>query len=309
MTDKGKLRRAAALALARRAAAAAFSSIGWPAIIAVALIGICFVTLAILVVVISISQVSAKRDAMNYQCESRLGYSVGNTASLLVPPPGTATGVATSQPPVTITALQPATTSMPTTTTTTSTTTTATTSPLPTSNPYATMTMPTGLNAHDAACATAVKKGPLIGPPLTSRGTQLGVDAAAAALEHIGLSATETDGSVAGPTNNAFSPANLTRYAYFKASAGTLILPETLSEQITFGDRVDPGHVSPGDLVFYNFTATDGPVSVMIATTSSEGIAVIAGTQITLAALPSGNVVIKRPNLTSPTETTESRAR
>ena len=88
------------------------------------------------------------------------------------------------------------------------------------------------------------------------------------------------------------------RYAYYQASKGAITLPSTIAEQISLGDRVDPDAISPGDLVFYNFTPTEGPTAVMIAVTDTLGVdANTVGQPIALAVLPSGNVIVKRPAL------------
>ena len=289
-----KLRGLATQALLRHIAALVMGWFGWPVIITIAAVGGCFAVVAAVAVVAATTQVSDQRDALNYQCQSRLGFSVADTATILAPEPNP-TNPASS--PMPITALQPATTTntIPATAPTQTSTPTASSAPTPTNNPYATMTIPTGLNAHDAACAAAIRKGPLIGPPITTSGTALGAHAAAAAITQIGKDAADTGGDIHGPTNNAFSPAQLTRYAWAAASQETILLPEHLDEQITAGDRVDPAHISAGDLVFYNFTATSGPLSVMIATDASHGVAAIPATTIGIADLPTGNVIITRP--------------
>lgn len=296
----------AAMHAVRTAGAAVINFIGWPAIIGIGAIMACFLILVGFVFVITMSRVSQEREALNYQCESRLGFSVAQTASLLLPPPapttsGTATEIAPPPQP-SITALQPATASLSVLPTTTTPTTSATsTSPMPSDNTYATLSIPPGLNEREQACAEAVKKGPLVGPPITTASTSLGTEAAAVAYTQVGLKATATDGTLEGPTNEAFSAANLVRYSYFRASQSTVLLPPEISEQINVGDRVDPKHIGPGDLVFYNFSATHGPTAVMIATSATQGIDANTGNAtIATSYLPTGNVIVKRPALLDP---------
>ncbi|WP_457181145.1 hypothetical protein [Mycobacteroides abscessus] len=295
----------AAVHAIRTAGAAVINFVGWPAIIGIGAIVLCFLILVVFVLVITASRVSQERQALNYQCESRLGFSVAQTASLLLPPPAPVTGTATEiapSPTQSATALQPATASLSVLPTTTTPTTSATsTSPLPSANTYATLSIPPGLNEREQACAEAVKKGPLVGPPITTPSTSLGAEAAAIAYTQVGLKATAADGTLDGPTNDAFSAANLVRYAYFRASQATVLLPPQISEQITVGDRVDPKNVGPGDLVFYNFSATNGPTAVMIATSATQGVdANTVNTAIGTSYLPTGNVIVKRPALQNP---------
>lgn len=295
----------AAAHAARAGLSAVINFIGWPAIIGIGAVVGCFIIIAGIVLVLTMSRVTQERQALNYQCESRLGFSVAQTASLLLPPPALTTGTATEiapSPQPSITALQPATASLsvlP--TTTTPVTSVTSTSPLPSDNPYATVPIPAGLGEREQACAEAVKKGPVVGPPITTASTSLGTEAAAIAYTQVGLKATATDGTLQGPTNEAFSAANLVRYAYFRASQTTVLLPPELSEQITIGDRVDPKHIGPGDLVFYNFSATHGPTAVMIATSATQGIdANTVNATISTSYLPTGNVIVKRPALQDP---------
>jgi cell wall-associated NlpC family hydrolase len=94
----------------------------------------------------------------------------------------------------------------------------------------------------------------------------------------------------------------LVRYAYYQASGGEVTLPPTIADQIAIGDRVDVTTISPGDLVFFDFTPTGGPTAVMIALTPTLGID--AGTvdqPIAVAVLPTGNVIVKRPRSEVPT--------
>ena len=58
----------------------------------------------------------------------------------------------------------------------------------------------------------------------------------------------------------------------------------------------DPSAISPGDLVFFNFTPTQGPTAVMIAITPTLGIdATTVNQPIAVGVLPTGNIIIKRP--------------
>lgn len=285
------------------AGSAAVGAVGWPVILAVVAIVALLALVLVVTAIVAVSRMSDQRSTFSYQCESRLGYSVGNTASLAVVP-RLATSVTYDQTPATTwetTALQPATTTPPTTLTTptstptTKTTTTSTNSTSPT-NPYATLSVPATADAKTAACANAVRDGDVVGPPLTTPGDETGQQAAILANQQVGLLATDGDGSTAGPTNNAFSAANLVRYAYYQATGGEVTLPTDIAAQIDQGDRVDPTAISPGDLVFFNFTPAEGPTAVMIAITPTLGVDATSLQQpIAVGVLPTGNVIVKRP--------------
>lgn len=283
------------------AGSAVVTAVGWPVILAVAAVIVLLALVLLVTAIVALSRMSDQQHNFAYQCESRLGYSVGNTAALTIVP-RLATSVSYDQAPVTTwetTALQPTTTTTTTVTTTTATPTTTTptstnsTSP---TNPYATLTPPATADANTTACANAVRTGDVIGPPLTTPGDETGRQAAALANNQVGLLATDVDGSTAGPTNNAFSAANLVRYAYYQATRGEVTLPKDVADQIATGDRVDPSAISPGDLVFFNFTPDRGPTAVMIAITPTLGIdATTINQPIAVGVLPTGNVIIKRP--------------
>jgi cell wall-associated NlpC family hydrolase len=285
------------------AGSAVVGAVGWPVILAVAAVMVLLALVLLITAIVALSRMSDQQQNFAYQCESRLGYSVGNTAALVVVP-RLATSVPYDQAPVTTwetTALQPATTTVSTTTPATTTTTPTPTTPTSTNstsptNPYATLTPPPNADANTTACANAVRNGDVIGPPLTTPGDETGRQAAALANSQVGLLATDADGSTAGPTNNAFSAANLVRYAYYQATRGEVTLPKDVADQIDIGDRVDPSAISPGDLVFFNFTPDRGPTAVMIAITPTLGIdATTVNQQIAVGVLPTGNVIIKRP--------------
>ena len=143
-----------------------------------------------------------------------------------------------------------------------------------------------------------MKTGEFVAPPVRSPGGAGGRLVAELATRQIGLLATASDGSVAGPTNKAFSPANLVRYVYFQASRGNVIMPDTLEAQIGVGERVDPATISPGDLLYYAFTPDAGPTAVMIAVSATHGIDTAdLNRPITVAPLPTGNVIVKRPHM------------
>lgn len=284
------------------AGSAALGSAGWPAILAIAAAAALLALVLLVTTLTALSRMSDQRNSFSYQCESRLGYSVGNTAALAVVP-RLATSVSLHQAPTTIwetTPLQPATTTPPATTspptsTPASTATTSTNSTSPT-NPYAKLTAPPTADAKTAACANAVRTGEVVGAPLHTPGNDIGRRAADLANDQVGLLATGSDGSAAGPTNNAFSAANLIRYAYYQASGGEVALPNAVADQIAIGDRVDPNAISPGDLVYFNFTPTHGPTAVMIAITPTLGIdATELNQPISVGVLPAGNVIVKRP--------------
>lgn len=302
------LTNAAAVQVIRKAAVSAGTAVvgalGWPVILAIAAVVVLLVLILAVTAITALSRMSDQRGDFSYQCESRLGYSVGNTAALAVVP-RIATSVPYDQAPATTwetTELQPATTTPPTTTSTTSpsttppTTTTTSANDTSPANPYATLTAPATADPKTAACADAVRAGDVVGPPLTTPGTEIGQQAAGLANNQVGLLTTEADGSTAGPTNNAFSAANLVGYAYYQATGGEVTLPTDVADQIDEGDRVDPTAISPGDLVFFNFTPTQGPTAVMIAITATLGIdATTLNEPIAVGVLPTGNVIVKRP--------------
>lgn len=291
---------------AASAGSAAVGALGWPVIVALVTIVAVLALVLLVTAIVALSRMSDQRSNFSYQCESRLGYSVGNTASFEVVP-RLATSVSLEQTPPTTTwettLLQPATTTPPTSTPTstatatptTTTTATSTNSTSPT-NPYATLTAPLSADAKTTACANAVRTGEVVKAPLKTSGDDTGRRAAALAKDQVGHMATASDGSTAGPTNNAFSAANLVRYAYYQATGGDITLPKDVAEQIDTGDRVDPTAISPGDLVFFNFTPDHGPTAVMLAITPTLGIdATTLNQPITVGVLPTGNVIIKRP--------------
>ncbi|MHC9295425.1 hypothetical protein ACRCUN_23435 [Mycobacterium sp. LTG2003] len=277
------------------AGAGVVGAVGWPVILGVAAVVVVAALIGLFVLIAVTVRGNQDREQFAYQCESRLGYSVGDTAAIVV------SSARVGAPEWETTALQPVTTTVTTPTSTTrvtATTTVTTTTGTTPSNPYASLSVPPTLDTKTAACASAVKDGPVVGPPITDPGGELGEQAAVAANEQVGLRSTVDGGTVDGPTEGSFSAANLVRYVYFRASGGVLELPSEIGEQIMVGERVDPQFVSPGDLVFYDFTATDGPVSVMIAISSTLGVDANAVEQaIRLAELPTGNVIIKRPIL------------
>jgi hypothetical protein len=283
---------------ARAAASGIITTLGWPVIAALAAVAVAVAGVLLASLIVAASRLDTNRAALQYQCQSRLGNSIGNTASatmiaqLSTDPDNPATPTTTWQ----VTVLQPATTTTPTVAPTTANQPDPTGSePTPTTNPYATLSVPPTADANTTACAHALKTGQLVGPPLHSTSGATGRKIAELAAAQQGLQATLDDGTLAGPTNNAFSPANLIRYLYYQASNGTSIMPHTLAEQISVGDRIDPQAVSPGDLVFYNFTPDAGPTAVMIALNSTQGVRATPTETITAAPLPTGNVVIKRP--------------
>jgi cell wall-associated NlpC family hydrolase len=283
---------------------AVVTAIGWPVILTI-LAAVIIVALVLTIgFIVALSRMGEERINLDYQCQSRLGYSVGNTASLALIP-RLATTVSIDTTPTTTwdtTPLQPATTTPPTTTTTAAPPPPPTTTTSGNANPYATQTVPSNADPKTAACASALQSGELIGPPVREAGTATGQRAAELANQQVGLQSTDADGTLSGPTNSAFSPANLVRYAYYQASGGEVTLPPTIADQIAIGDRVDVTTISPGDLVFFDFTPTGGPTAVMIALTPTLGID--AGTvdqPIAVAVLPTGNVIVKRPRSEVPT--------
>ncbi len=134
-------------------------------------------------------------------------------------------------------------------------------------------------------------------PPLTTPGDEIGRQAATLANNQVGLLATDADGSTAGPpTNEPFRQLTWSDTPTTRPPGGEVTLPKDVAQQIDTGDRVDPSAISPGDLVFFNFTPTQGPTAVMIAITPTLGIdATTVNQPIAVGVLPTGNIIIKRP--------------
>ena len=113
---KHGIARAAGTLGIRKAAAsvgsAVVSTLGWPVILGVTAVVIVAAALAAIAVFAAFASMKNERAQFLYQCESRLGHSVGNTASKAVVP-RIATSVAFSDTPTwtwQTTLLQPATT-------------------------------------------------------------------------------------------------------------------------------------------------------------------------------------------------------
>ena len=292
--------RAAAAHGLRAAGTAVIGALGWP-VIAGSVFVVAATTLVLLAsVIMSISRMNADQATFVYQCQSRLGASVGTTASVQVITRVAAPQTSGAAPTVSyeVRYLQPESTAAPTTVSTAAATPSATAAAVPQRNPYAALTAPPDADARTAACVQAVKTGEFVAPPATAAGSESGRLAAELALRQVGLLATSSDGSAAGPTNEAFSPANLVRYVYYQSSRGKVLMPDTLAAQIGVGQRVDPAAISPGDLVYYRFTPDAGPSAVMIAVSPTQGIDTSGLNQpIAVAPLPAGNVIVKRPHL------------
>lgn len=290
--------RAAAAHGARAAGTAVVGALGWP-VIALGLFAAAVVVLILLATVImAMSRMSADQATFIYQCQSRLGAAVGTTASVQVVTHVAAPQTSGALPTLSyeLRYLQPDTIPAATPAAATTPTPTPTAPPTPQPNPYAGLTAPAGADPRTAACVESVKTGEFVAPPARTPGSTLGRQAAELAARHIGLLATPTDGTVAGPTNKAFSAANLVRYVYYQSSRGSVIMPETLAAQIGVGERVDPSAISPGDLVYSAFTPAGGPTAVMIALNATEGVdANTVNRPIAVAPLPTGNVIVKRP--------------
>jgi cell wall-associated NlpC family hydrolase len=285
---------------ARRIAPAAAALAGGPLVAAVAAM-VVLATVALVVVVTAItavSKVSTDQATFVYQCQSRLGASPGNTASvqLITANAAPTTPGGPAEPSYDLRYLQPSTTTAPT-TTPLAPPPPATTSAAPRRNPYAEFSVPPGADARTAACVAAMQTGEFVALPVRQPGNEAGRRIAEFALGQLGVMVTQDGGTAAGPTDHTISPANLVRYVYYQVSGGRVIMPEDLAGQIGVGERVDPSAISPGDLVFYAFTPDSGPTKVMIAVSATEGVDPTPGRAITVTALPTGNVVIKRPHL------------
>lgn len=296
--QKPSLKATAARFAATRAAGAVISYVGWPVIGIVlaflailALIGLAFTMMAF---VLASSQDDAI-NAFNYQCEGRLGASAGYAPSTVFAANSSAPGgIETTHVQAPTTRAAATTTAVPATTTTVP---ADAATALPTSNPYASISIQSSWPASVRACASAIKSGPFQPPPITTgAATSSGRAAATAANLLVGkVKGSRDAGTLDGPTGDAISPGNLTRYAIAKASNREIIMPATIADQIQYGRRVAPDAIDAGDLVFYNFSATGGPTAVMIAISPTIGInAGEPDKPLALAALPTGNVIVKR---------------
>ncbi|MDA0252835.1 MAG: hypothetical protein O2892_18365 [Actinomycetota bacterium] len=308
MTDTDSTRRSvtgtAATAAAahglRAAGAAVVTAAGWPVIAGIVFVAVTAALILLASVIMSISRMNADQATFIYQCQSRLGAAVGTTASVQVITRVAApeTSGATPTTSYELRFLQPESTIGPSTAPTSTSTPATTAEAAPPRNPYAALTAAPDADARTAACVNAMKTGEFVAPPLRSPGDESGRAAAELAMRQVGLLATPRDGSTAGPTNQAFSPANLVKYVYYQASRGEVIMPDTLAAQIGVGQRIDPSAISPGDLVYYAFTPDSGPTAVMIAVSRTAGIDTSQHNRpIAVAPIPSGNVIVKRPRM------------
>ncbi len=309
----------------KKAGTAVVSAVGWPAILIAAavmlLIGVVLVVFVV-VVIIAGSSTSADTAMFAYQCQSRLGASVGYAPSVLAIPNSAdpSGGIRIPVQPATTTAA--ATTSSP--APTTAATTTA--SSMPSTNPYASLSVDPSAAPEARACAAALRSGALVAPRRTdTTASGSAIARAAAALADGSVIAAPNAGSAAGPANNRISAANLVRYSLTAARTGTSRtatshsaaprttttaparpttsaaspadreLPTSLADLIALGDRVDPTAISPGDLVYYNFTATGGPTGVVIALNATTGISAdVPDRPVQVVSMPTGNVIAKR---------------
>ena len=292
--------RAAAAHGLRTAGGAVIGALGWPVIAGIVFM-VAAATLVLLAsMIMSISRMNADQATFVYQCQSRLGASVGATASVQVITHVAAPQTSGAAPTLSyeLRYLQPQATVAPTTNSTPATTPTTTVSASPQPNPYAALTAAPDADARTAACVQAMRTGEFVAPPANTPGSESGRLVAEVARRQVGLLATSTDGSAAGPTNKSFSPANLVKYVYDQASRGKVLMPDTLAAQIGVGQRVDPAATSPGDLVYYRFTPDAGPSAVMIAVSPTQGIDTSGLNQpIAVAPLPAGNVIVNRPHM------------
>ncbi|TLF55279.1 C40 family peptidase [Nocardia cyriacigeorgica] len=192
----------------------------------------------------------------HYQCESAIGPDPSVTATPTTPTPATAPEDAVS------------------------------TSPLPTTNPYAQLTLSPGQTPESewlGECLTAMKSAPLQGAPLRETNTGTAARCAAQlALAGVGGSAGSGTGSgerqggaqaieelartalyhasMAATTGRCGSatPAPVARQSECPpppraADPGPVVLPRAMRDQGVCGERVDPGAISPGDLLFWQY--------------------------------------------------------
>jgi hypothetical protein len=288
---------AAAAHATRATGSTVVSTLGWPLIAGALLSGAAVTMVLVASAVIAISRQSADQAIFIYQCQSRLGGAVGTAASvqLVTVSPAPSTAPTTSAPPTyELRYLQPDIVATPTPSAAPTRPDTAAVTP-PRRNPYASLTAPPGAEARTVACVEAMKTGEFVGPPVRRPGTAVGRLAAELAVRRLATPATPAQTSAARTPVAALSPANLVRSVYLQASQGNVVMPENLADQIGVGERVDPGAISPGDLVFSAFTVDAGPTEVMIAISATDGIGAARDGRLAVAPLPTGNIIVKRP--------------
>jgi cell wall-associated NlpC family hydrolase len=287
---------AAAAHATRATGSAVVSTLGWPLIAGALLSAAAVIMVLVASVVIAISRQSADQATFIYQCQSRLGGAVGTAASvqLVTVSPAPSAPTTSAPPAYELQYLQPDTVATPTQSAAPTRPDTAAVIP-PRRNPYASLTAPSGAEARTVACVEAMKTGEFVGPPVRRPGTAVGRLAAELAVRRIATPATPAQTSAARTPVAALSPANLVRTVYLQASQGNVVMPENLADQIGVGERVDPGAISPGDLVFSAFTVDAGPTEVMIAISATDGIGAARDGRLAVAPLPTGNVIVKRP--------------
>lgn len=286
---------------ARTAGTAVVATLGWPLVASVLFVAAVSALILAAAAVMSISRMTADAATFVYQCQSRLGASVGSTASVQVITAVAAPETRGAAPTLSyeLRYLQPET--LP----PAAATPTPSTAPAPTSahdtapqrNPYAALTVPPEADKRTAACAESVKTGEFVSPPIHTRGDESGRQVAELALRQAEPTATPARRTPTAPAATQ-SPADLVKSVYYQASRGKVLMPDTLAEQIGVGQRVDPTAISPGDLVFYRFTPESGPTAVMIAVNATHGIDPATATRPpVVSTLPAGNVIVKRPRM------------
>lgn len=287
---------AAAAHATRVGGSAVVSALGWPLIAGAVLSVAAVITVLVASLFIAISRQSADQATFIYQCQSRLGAAVGTAASVqLVTISPVPEALTPSAPPTyELRYLQPDTVATPTPSAAPTRQAAAAVTP-PRRNPYASLTAPPGAEARTVACVEAMKTGEFVGPPVRRPGTAVGRLAAELAVRRIATPDKPAQTSATRTPAAPLSPANLVRSVYLQASQGNVVMPENLADQIGVGERVDPGSISPGDLVFSAFTVDAGPTEVMIAISATDGIGAANDGQLAVAPLPTGNVIVKRP--------------
>ncbi|MFD4405525.1 hypothetical protein ACFWPH_22485 [Nocardia sp. NPDC058499] len=212
-------------------------------------------------------------------------------------------------------ALGPATGTTPTTPATTSTESIplgpASPAPIPTTNPYASLTFTaddTDIEPRDRLCASVMQVAPWQGPELRESSNA----SAAVCAANLALSYPEAGGpaesadyvrdviysaSVAGSSGRCV-PGRAPRAAATENCGGTrygepVILPETVREQAFCGYVVDPAAISPGDLVFWDYR-NNAATRAGIALGSGE-LVTVEDEEFVRSSVPgAGHVQIKR---------------
>lgn len=185
-------------------------------------------------------------------------------------------------------------------------------SPMPTENPFASVTFAADdpyATARDRTCASAMRLAPLQGEPLP----QVNTGAAAACAADLALRYPETGGTketavyVRDVVYGASMATVTGRCAVVRApravheadcgdpakGPGAVNLPETVGAQGYCGKLVEPAAVSPGDLVFWDYR-DNAATRAGIAVSATEMVSVHGGEFVRLSIPDDGRVQVKR---------------